>query len=629
MPVEFDPSNHSAEHSYLYQMRSLSLLAIILLTFSAAAQKWVGQSLEHPLEELKAKSHFTQANVGHSHNEFVSHLKDVISNLHDEKCGVELIESVQSPLGNHLLFQQTINGEKVMGATIKINIDNDGLRSSLFDRTITPDLAIEMEFPDTALIRLRLNELYRGDDMDELFQATVERAYFYNGQNLVPSVRIEVVEAHDHYYEMVLDHDVKVIYQNDLLAYHHSAQIDSPVTAFVFLPDPLTTAEETYGSPYADQNDASIAQLNEQRQEVTMEADFGGTFFNLLSEWVIFSEHTPPTNTPAISSTPMFDFTRDNDRFEEVNAYYHINNFQQHIQDLGFDNLVNYQISVDVHALNSADNSNFNNGHTPPRLSFGDGGVDDAEDADVIIHEYGHAIMHSAAPATNGGTERRALDEANGDYFAASYSRHLAPFGWERVYSWDGHNEFWSGRMATSTGHYPEDLVGNIYQDGVLWSSTLMEIWGDIGRDKTDKILMQSAYSYAEGMSMTDAAWLFIEAEELLYAAEYTYEIRQRMFDRGFIPWVGVSESAASQDLRILNSELFAQGKANLVIEFEQQTDAVISVIDAMGRTIIKEEISSKSSWELSANKITTTGFYTISIVDRDGYQGVKIVRIR
>ncbi|MEZ4916786.1 MAG: hypothetical protein R2836_07345 [Chitinophagales bacterium] len=55
------------------------------------------------------------------------------------------------------------------------------------------------------------------------------------------------------------------------------------------------------------------------------------------------------------------------------------------------------QISVDTHGNNGADNSFFSPA-TPLRLIFGEGGVDDAEDADVIIHEYGHAISHFAAP---------------------------------------------------------------------------------------------------------------------------------------------------------------------------------------------------------------------------------------
>jgi hypothetical protein len=39
------------------------------------------------------------------------------------------------------------------------------------------------------------------------------------------------------------------------------------------------------------------------------------------------------------------------------------------------------------------------------RLAFGEGGVDDAEDVDVVLHEYGHAIQHDTVPGWGGRHE--------------------------------------------------------------------------------------------------------------------------------------------------------------------------------------------------------------------------------
>jgi hypothetical protein len=202
------------------------------------------------------------------------------------------------------------------------------------------------------------------------------------------------------------------------------------------------------------------------------------------------------------------------------------------MQSLGFMNLVNYPIEVDPHALNGADNSMFSGN----QLYFGDGGVDDAEDADVIIHEYGHAITASAAPNTWDGFERKALDEGIGDYLATSYGRSINPFNWEDMFSWDGHNEFWLGRTVVTSKTYPDDLGFSTHSAGEIWSATLMQIWDAIGKEATDKNLLQSLYSYASNMSMTDAAYLFLDADSLLYGGTNYFICYYWFEQRGILP---------------------------------------------------------------------------------------------
>ena len=75
------------------------------------------------------------------------------------------------------------------------------------------------------------------------------------------------------------------------------------------------------------------------------------------------------------------------------------------IQSLGFTDANNRSIPVDVHYY-TADNSFYSD--ADHALHFGDGGVDDAEDADVVLHEYGHSIQDNQVPGFGPGRSSRA-----------------------------------------------------------------------------------------------------------------------------------------------------------------------------------------------------------------------------
>ena len=58
---------------------------------------------------------------------------------------------------------------------------------------------------------------------------------------------------------------------------------------------------------------------------------------------------------------------------------------------------------------------------TSRSLSFGTGGVDDAEDGETILHELGHALQDAICPDFGQSNEAAAMGEGFGDYFAASF----------------------------------------------------------------------------------------------------------------------------------------------------------------------------------------------------------------
>ncbi|MDA9564248.1 hypothetical protein N9R81_06215 [Flavobacteriales bacterium] len=143
--------------------------------------------------------------------------------------------------------------------------------------------------------------------------------------------------------ELGINRTGEIIYTRDLSLY-----FDSIVSGTIFLPDPLSTAGVSYGSPYVDNNDNDVSFLNDERDTVSFTADYDNGVFNLESSSVKITDHSTPNILPVTPSINTFYYTRSEDGFEDVNAYYHINQMQQHIQNLGFTNIVNYPIHVDT-----------------------------------------------------------------------------------------------------------------------------------------------------------------------------------------------------------------------------------------------------------------------------------------
>lgn len=605
-------------------MRSLIQFFLSILPVFAVAQKWVAIDDAALAIDRKQAVMISQNDVLSSDTSAIKdYLLEHIPNLKNSECGLILLDEVHSPKGRHYRFGQTVNGRLVFRGTIKLNVSSNGRILSMFDHTFVVQSGLIGSFPAHQPYHGGLMVHYQSADHGRLDHYELNEVYIEQDGQLIPAIHLEVVETTDRYYELVLNTDVKVIYQNDLLSY--AEPVDSIATLWVFNPDPLTAGNFNYGAPYTDSFDQDVLELNANRVAVQMPVKFENDTFFLESNFVAIREFSLPEVQPATNILPLFNYTRSQSGFEDVNAYYHINTLQNYIQSLGFDNIVNYQISVDAHALNGSDNSNFNAGFSPPRLHFGEGGVDDAEDADVIVHEYGHAIMNSAAPGTNNGTERRALDEAIGDYFASSYSRWLSPNRWADVFTWDGHNEFWPGRSSVSSDHYPEDLNNNLYTDADIWSATLMQIWGDIGREATDAIMIQSAYSFSDGMTMSQAALLFLQADTLLFGGSHFTPIRQRMYDRGLIPWnVGLEENTASlSSISVFNTLGFSTSSSALRIVSAKNLE--VNFYNALGQQVYTAH-SNTGTLNLSSSSFKS-GVYILEMIAEDEHKTMKLVK--
>lgn len=364
---------------------------------------------------------------------------------------------------------------------------------------------------------------------------------------------------------------------------------DTTATAKIFTPDPITSSNSNYGGDYSDNNDSDNIYLNAQRNSVEMNLTFEDGIFYLSDSDLVIKDFASPTVEVITSDTAAFDFNRSENGFEDVNAFYHLSNFRNYISAIGFDSLKNFYIEIDTHGAGGADQSFFT-GSSTLNIQYGEGGVDDAEDADVLIHEFGHALSYHASPESNSGLERRSIDEGYCDYFAASYSRSFSEYKWNEIFNWDGHNEFWSGRDANTAKHYPEDFSFEIYASSEIWSGALMDIFDALGKEVCDKIVCASLYfSYVE-MTMPQAALNILAAEDLLYDGLYYEIIFSLLHARGLLYGVDIQDEKISP-LSIYNTEGFTLRNEPLIIENLQEEPLNVQIINTEGVMLFSSEL--------------------------------------
>jgi hypothetical protein len=304
-------------------------------------------------------------------------------------------------------------------------------------------------------------------------------------------------------------------------------------TGTVFLPNPVA---ELGIQALTDQKDADYAALRPAYHDVTLtNLDGSGA---LVGDWAnVVSE----TGNPALSSTNTFRYHRNDDRFEQVMAYYWVTESQRYIQSLGFGSTrraVNKE-SQDIR-INQYGVDNSFSWDKKDLLRFGKGGVDDAEDAEVILHEYGHAIHDSQVFGFGVGAEAGGIGEGFGDYWAVTVSNVIAPTAdTPCVADWDAVSYTSTVphclRRVDTNAHYPEDLTDRVHRNGLIWSRALWDIRLALGHVKADTLILEAQFDFAVDTTMPAAAEATVAAAQRLYGRSTANAVRAAFADRGIL----------------------------------------------------------------------------------------------
>lgn len=465
---------------------------------------------------------------------------------------------IKTDAGETLRFQQMMNGVPVYHSEIVVNFNPSNelvFTSDSYDTTIenvatTPSLSEEAalnaskeSLKFTCEYTVAENNLIvtKVNDQTKLVYRVVTNPQSGNGS-----------------WEVLVDAQTgNVLSTKDVALYHHKKSFANKVlkpmaplafvtgTAMVYLSDPLSYAHVAYGTAgYVDGNDADTAQLTAARTSVTLpEIDLTSGVYKLKSSYVEITDFEAPTTSLFTQATNAFNFTRSNNAFEAVNVFYHLDKSLRYINEtLGITcrpSLNGGVLRYDPSGLSGADNSHFL--PSTDQISFGEGCVDDAEDADVIWHEFGHGVHKWM---TNGNVSQY-LGEGNSDYWAQSYSRSLNQWqltdaASQYMFSWDGHNTCWAGRTTDYYGVYPGDLVGlqggAAHTDGQIWVTALMQIWDVIGRTKMDKAFLNGLVLTNSSTDQQNGAIAVRQAAiNMNYPCADIQVFTEKFTDRGYV----------------------------------------------------------------------------------------------
>ena len=224
------------------------------------------------------------------------------------------------------------------------------------------------------------------------------------------------------------------------------------------------------------------------------------------------------------------------------------------------------------------------------------------------------------------------LGEGSGDYWAQSYGRVLnqwtpadAEYQW--MFNWDGHNTCWSGRITNYTATYPGGLSGSIHTSGQIWATSLMRIYDQIGRVKTDKAFLEGLAMTGSSSGQQDAAIAVRQAAiDMDYSCDDIEVFTTEFTATGYIlPLfdciVGINETIADK------IEIYPNPtKDKITLVLPNTTSTInITLIDNLGRTVYNTS-SNNNRTQISLAEFAK-GVYTLLIKTDKEVISKKIIK--
>jgi hypothetical protein len=435
-------------------------------------------------------------------------------------------------LGKHVLFQQRYAGKPISGAWMRVDIDPEGCVFNVQNDLVPQRLIDEGERDARKRLAPGAQALTKAQALAQAFLAApisrggkrevLHAELMYGTLKSKPRLAWKIVvhtTKPQAEWKLYLDaHSGEVLTRTNVLK-------RAPARGRVFDPNPVAAL-----------NDTSLTDRSTIPAKAYVDVDLPDVAPGALLDGPYVS--TSITRNRVRSTTRKFLYDRGKRGFKEVMVYFHIDRAQRYLQKLGFTGVLDHGIKVNV-AAERDDNSAYDPGKKT--LGFGTGGVDDAEDAEIILHEYGHAIQDAQVPGWGEVAEAMAMGEGFGDYFAASFFAELKPAAMRpTIGNWDA--TFYSGdeppalRRLDSNKKYPKDLTSDEHDNGEIWSASLWQLRNAVGRLVADRLVIAHHFLLNRRARFEDAANALLTVDKQLYESRHAETIREIFVARGILP---------------------------------------------------------------------------------------------
>jgi len=466
--------------------------------------------------------------------------KQNVYGLSNDLNNIKVVKTTESKSGKYVYCQQYMNNIPVFATNFTVYINKEDFVTYALNefRNIAKykDIKSQPSINDNNALQIAKEYLkIKGDLIDE---PKTELVYFEsidNGLELAWKVNIVVIEKPIGDWQVFVSaSDGHIIHVEDIRL---SIYVDG--SGKVFRPNPLVSANVSYGGNYVHNGGATNPYLESQQFQVTLkDLTYENNLYKLKGPYCEVKNigYYNPTIIPELP-TSYFNFARNQEQFGAVMCYYYVDLGARRILELGYNipNGLQY-FKIDPHGEPNKDAHYWASGNY---ITMGSGWFDGntfvpaCEESDVILHEYGHAMQYNLGAGNVSTTpENVSIKEGSSDYWATSYKRSLYPNNWAELGLWFG--EGVPARRTDLYLIYPTDYVSG-HKGGRIWSSALMKIWGDLGRDITDKLFLETHFLWGLSPNMQDAATAFMKADLNLYNGSHLCQIYSRFQEHGLI----------------------------------------------------------------------------------------------